>query len=299
MSITNRFSITFETTSGCLTLEYEVNSHSFAQKWFSLFKQETVSNLRTRQNTFSFFDMTDAELQPHIEKLNGLVDSLNEWVDIKIEGKFEPDDHQASINRLHVHFPHLERIETDNQRLTQLADYNDVIHYLEGAYRTRKMKAEDNYSMARMLLCFNGRQTLPIDPDEYRYFDITRRFGDVVCHYPHVGRHPMEVFFAKDMDVPVEQIIPQSRIASDASFNFGSNSRSCDPAVKQRILGELDTFFRQYGEDKLPYRIRDPRFAVGYVQVARLLGGDYELDTLGSEPYRQKLKTAELISINF
>lgn len=200
------------------------------------------------------------------------------------------------MNRLHIHFPDLEENETDQEKLKLLYEYNDLIHYIEGFFSIRNLEQKHHLKKALIHLSFREEDYLPIEENEFKLFNIKRSFGDVVAHYPHIGRNLQEIYFAADISVPDHQIVPQNKISPDSTFYFGTNLL-LEESLKNYIYQDMNRFFQGFGVERLPFNLGDPRLAIGYVQVASLIN-DYEQDDLFNM-YSDKMKDAELIAIRF
>lgn len=290
------FSVAFSSPSETFNLEYNVNDHPFAYKWFDLLKEKKVSDLRLKEKAFANFDYSETNITKYVLKLNSLIDILNTFVQPQIQGYFDINYPQESINRLHVHFPALHNSNIDADKIKSLEEYNDTIHFLETMINSKKIFAEFQLSIAKLYLCFNNNRTLDIKSDEYKLFTIGRTFGDVVAHYPQVGRHMMEVYFAGDINIPNDQLRPQNKVSADCSFSFGSNLGS--DAYISKIKVDIIRFYKSYGLEKLPYDLDDDRCAIGYIPVAKLKN-DYGLSTVMSEAYRNRLQNCKIINISF
>lgn len=234
-------------------LTYVLESHDAAMKWARLINKVNVTMLRSSLNPIRGLDTWDDK----INTLNILIALINEWMSNKI-APFSPNDNIVnSLNRLHVHFPEVHKTETDRSRLGQLAAYNDLIHELETMNHGRVHNRKFTY----ILLCPKGGERIDIDPIDYRYFTPNRRAGELFIHYPHVGRHPLELFVNNDIKCPPDQILPQHKISASHTLRFSD--------VNIRPVA----FKYFYYSSKLvwPYDISDPRLAVGYIKAGTLL----------------------------
>lgn len=241
--------------TGC-TLTYSLFEHEPAQVWASLINKCVPTQLRSTLNPWQNFNLN--ALDDKIIRLEALIDQLNTWLpnDKVILKKWNHDDHQESVNRLHVHFPEQEQTEKDPNRRNQLSEYNDIIHEIEGI--TLRPKQSRPY----LLVCPDGIQEVPLS--DYSQFTAQRRFGELCLHYCHVGRHPFELFSANDVDCPIEQILPQHAVNAYHTLRF-YDSDWMDHWHKQ-------AFKNFYGRSTMRHKLAfdDPKMAFGYISLGTL-----------------------------
>lgn len=247
-----RYRITIANAVQEYDLTYKLDDHSVAQKWAYLMTKSSVSNLRKSLNPWRGLV---SNYEENKNEIVDLIQQLNSWIPEKII--LTGDDwNQEGLNRLHVHFPELEKTETDPVRLKQLSKYNDLIHGLEHQYRNIKRGQERLY----LLLCSDDTQTLPIEDSEYQYFSPTYSVGDLMLHYPHVGRHPFEILSANDLTVPLDQIVCQHRISTYHTLRFFEVKNYRD---------YFDKFYYSSGI-QWPYAVDDPKLAFGYIHLGKI-----------------------------
>ena len=229
-----------------------------ANSWATLISQCDVSSLR---QTLDPWHGTTRSIEDKIKRFNFLIDKLNTWMPVPIIGYFDKHNPVESFNRLHVHFPEYEATETDKDRLDTLFEYNDLIHQIDLGIR----RSNEPY----ILLCPHISIFDDLQEDDYQYFSPEFSFGDLTLHYAHVGRHPMEIAGAKDVNCPPEQIVCQSRISPSHSLRFYNGGKD----TKQR-------FAKFYGESgiKWPYALDDPKLALGYIKLGTLVEVNGSID---------------------
>jgi hypothetical protein len=271
--------------SNNLAIEYKVLETSVAEHWFEHFKLTSLDKLRPEQSIFQNFDISDEFLQAKVNRINQLVDIVNSFVDRPIDGYFDMNYPQESVNRLHVHFP-----EAHGEHNIYLNEYNDLIHLIEASVFERTT----GRSRARMMFCHSDRNPSPIKPNEFKYFTPSRTFGDCFAHYCHVGRHPIELYYANDTNLPDDQIIPQSDISADSLFYFGSDTFHT-PLAMATFRTQFKAFYRRLGESRWPYALDDPRLAVGYLPVAKIA---YR-PMISDQRVRNQISQCELIGFQF
>jgi len=168
------------------------------------------------------------------------------------------DDIQDSVNQFHTHFPE-HKDETDLVRREQLRRYNDLVHAIETADRINKKTNENLH----LLICpdsLDKKVSVDYDLEDYQYFDSKITFGELKIGYNHIGRHPLEIYYAKDVNVPTHQILCEHLIGPIHYLLFFNG--------KDHTVG-FGEFYYSSGI-QWPYALDDPRLAVGSVTVGQL-----------------------------
>jgi hypothetical protein len=236
-------------------LTYKVYTHKPAQTWAKLINNCNVNQLRKSLNPIRAIN----NIEDKINELIQLIEKMNMWIPTKIITFSNDDTIANNLNRLHIHFPELEKSETDTSRLEQLSTYNDLIHELE----TLNVAKKFNKNFSYILICpdiYNELNEL-ISIEDFKYFTPNRNIGDLMLHYCHVGRHPLELYLNNDVNCPVEQIVPQYKISPYHTLRFS------------KFTLDWKKFTNFYYDSKLawPYKIEDPRLAIGYIPIGTLI----------------------------
>jgi len=258
-----------------VTLTYKLEQHRPAQVWAGLIQSHTPNDLRPKLNPWRHF--TKDVLFDLIAELDSLIDQINIWIPNAITSKWDINNHQESVNRLHIHFPEQEKNETDPVKRAQLTRYNDVIHELEGLLYNK------NKLYPRLNICFDDRQTVELELEDYKYFTARRTFGELCLHYPHVGRAPFEVFLAGDFNCPVDQIVPQRLISPDHTLRFYD-----DPFLDHHLKPKFKEFYNK-STLKEVLDFNDPMMAFGYIPMGKLVSD------LSSETVLERVKSCNRI----
>ena len=236
-------------------LTYKVYTHKPAQTWAKLINNCNVNQLRKSLNPIRAIN----NMEEKINELMQLIEKMNLWIPTKIITFSNDDTIANNLNRLHIHFPELEKSETDTSRLEQLSAYNDLIHELE----TLNVAKKFNKNFSYILICPDIHNELNelISIEDFKYFTPNRNIGDLMLHYCHVGRHPLELYLNNDVNCPVEQIVPQYRISPYHTLRFS------------KFTLDWKKFTNFYYDSKLtwPYEITDPKLAVGYIPIGTLI----------------------------
>lgn len=222
-----------------------------ANVWADLISKIGVESLR---ETLDPWHGVTNGLDEKITRFNCIIDQLNTWMPIPIPGYFNKVNPTESLNRLHIHFPEHEKNETCPQRLKDLSEYNDLIHQIDLGLRS-------NNSNLFVLACPHVDHYVNLETTDYQYFTSDFAVGDLMLHYPHVGRHPMEIFSTRDINCPTDQIVCQNRIAPMHTLRFHNGSIN------------KSNFSKFYYSSKLqwPYQLKDPRLAFGYIKIGNLV----------------------------
>ena len=232
-------------------LTYKLYSHGPAQTWAKLINNCNVEQLRKSLNPIRAIN----NIEDKINELIQLIEKMNNWMPTKIIAFNNTDTIENNLNRLHIHFPELEKSETDTSRLEQLSAYNDLIHELE------TLNVAKNFSY--ILICPDSHYELDelISIEDFKYFTPNRNPGDLLLHYCHVGRHPFELYLNNDVNCPADQILPQYKISPFHTLRFS----------KFTVDREKFTNFYYASKLKWPYEITDPRLALGYIPAGTLI----------------------------
>ena len=234
------------------TLVYDLEPHRPAQFWAEVMSSINTSTLRKNFDPWHGVDDSPTTL---ITRLLELVDNLA--LPVTLPTKSWDCNLQELLNRLHIHFPELEKHETDIQVKEWLTEFNDIIHKLEDIERNH-----DGFIWLNILPDSTHEHDL-LDTD-YHLFSASRQFGDLCLHYPHVGRHLLEILKARDLDCPPDQIVTQHKIKAYHSLRFYDDIYSEDEyrgflklLLDRTTLGHF-------------YDFNNPKIAFGYIAMGKL-----------------------------
>lgn len=253
-----QYHLTIGNSSSSYTLVYELEQHRPAQEWARLMLYLDASMLRENFNPWAG-STSNEKRTATTKRLIELIESLNQWIPNKIETQWDVSDFQNTLNKLHIHFPELEQSEKDPVRLSQLTEYNDTIHLLEHLYRNT-----DSERLMLMILP-SMIESVPLKDDEYTLFNPNVKFGEMVLHYPLVGRNVFELLRAKDYNCPVDQIRPQNIITAYHHLRFFN-----DPTDDVSYRASFARFYDK-STIKEKYNIDDPKLAFGFIKIGRLV----------------------------
>lgn len=239
---------------------YRLEDNRVARIWADIMKPLSVTSLYKGAD---HWHGRPEDLNKRISEFNFLIDAINMWIPEKIPGHFDADNAQASLNLLHISFPLQHYKETDPARQSQLRYYNHLLHQIEKSLDSINNPTE-NISIAATPDI--PSKVVPLEDDDYKLFRKTFLFGDLLLHYPHVGRHPYEITTRNDLDCPSDQIICQSTITESHCMQFFPSHMSDE---------KFNEFYQTSGI-KWPYAIDDPKLAVGYIKLGQLISVNYE-----------------------
>lgn len=250
-----KYILTLASDSESYSLTYDLESHHPAQEWARLMSALGASSLRPGFDSWHGLNANPTE---KIDRLLQLAEAMNVWIPEKINTDWCVSKPQESLNAMHVHFPELERTETDPARLAQLTEYNDLIHQVEDLIRN------DKYIWMQLLP--ETEERVALNEEDYSLFHASRHFGELCLHYPHVGRHPMELMKSQDFQCPVDQIVPQHLISAYHTLRYYD-----DPYTEDQYQNALIDFFA-HSTLKDFCHLDDPHMAFGYITLGNLSG---------------------------
>ncbi len=231
-------------------LTYQLESHSVAQRWAHKIASIDSSYIHPSYNAMR--GMGGRSLTALLLELDSLINSLNQWIPDPIVDRVDITQLNASLNRLHIHFPELEASESDSLRLAQLYRYNNIIHEIQYTIKPSPY----------ILMCYSHVDHEPLLESDYSLFRSSWTAGSLLLHYAQVGRHPLELMLSRDLECPQDQIRPQTLLSSSHTMRFFSCPvRSADFAGFYSTSGYL-----------WPYAVEDPRLAVGYIPLGKIMG---------------------------
>ena len=273
MSKHSFYEIVISSNSNRHVLTYRLEPHRPAQVWADMVSKFDVSVIRPSLDPWRGIA---TNWDTKVKDLNNLISELNSWLPNKIDGYWNNENIEESLNRLHVHFPEQEKVETDMSRRRQLTRYNDLIHEMQFLHNVIKNKKEYLY----LLVCPDVHQSnwVELEDDDFLLFRPKVNFGDLTLHYPHAGRHPMELFISRDTTCPADQILPQHKISPFHTLRFFDNEVSPENFKKFYFESNL----------KWPAALEDPRLAVGYINLGKLEYIDHAPWTREDAEYKVK-----------
>lgn len=234
-------------------LTYEFYDNPVAKVIYE--RMKTQPNEVIDREIFKGFGETVEQLR---EKLQCIVDKLKTRIPLEY-------DDILDTNKLHTEFPKYNDLYySDDEVRPLLQKFNTLIHHIEQM---------DRFSHpAFQFACYD--EGIDFEDSWYNEFCPYKRKGEMYMHYPHVGKHYLEIFMDKDYNVPEDQIVLTHKVANTFSFWCGETLvREGDRA--KNLFSDLAEFHEKIAA-KIPYDWGDPRLAIGYVPIGMFVG---DIDT--------------------
>jgi len=167
----------------------------------------------------------------------------------------EADD----LNTLHINFPDMIKTATGKLK-EELSAFNYHLHHLEDFDRG---KVQDPW----FLCAPQNDDGEPLETSDFDLFTPIYMKNHLYMNYPHVGKHLLEIYYDKDLDVPENHIKPHSLIKNTFVCWLGRNGR---PWRRQALTEKVKNYCKKI-QHKLPYDINDKRLAIGHLPLGKLM----------------------------
>lgn len=244
------------------TISYKLYDNPITQLFYS--RMSNQENKVVSRTQFYNFGETEESVQEQLVIVTTRLQELGVVEDTSIE----------SLNNLHESFPN-SHDGSDGEIRTLLRMFNYHIHHLEDIRRKQ-------YNGARFIFaCEDEGVSLPVQALEM--FTVRRKYGELYMHYPHVGKHLLEVFVDNDINVPADHLICTNVMRNTVCGWFGDD-RFVTPEEQNELMIGLFMFYRQIMH-KVPYSWKDPRLAIGYLPLGMLLEPDQDISFIGTHKY--------------
>lgn len=269
-------------------LDFHIRNTRSAQIWASCIEQAQSSGLRESDRFYNFPGHKHSELQSLLQWLENLIEALKKHHPHLEFPTVDPENLQKSINTLHFDFAHsvhvTQLINPENEKAW--SDFNIVLHALESALSNHEYKDLVGVNFCRIDFTWNQPHHQPMPEECYQDFSINKEFGCVYIHYPHVGRHFLEMFTAKDDNLADEHIQPTRFISADTMIYFGPSHGHYHMVHTEKDMKE---WFEKRSErfNRLGHFWGDPKLALGFIPVARLAEPHFNLKEVNG--FQQKI----------
>jgi hypothetical protein len=263
-------SFTLSKTNGSkIELKYQSFENEHSNLWVngieSFIKSEQTLDDCTRVYNFNDYQ---TELDQNIKKCNLIIDDLNSRYSLSIP-YINIKSLQNDINYVHTFF-----VDNENQTDKGWIDLNYYLHGIEIIERAKSKKIQGQifYNLPKPLL-------YDIPTQSYKSFTITKRYGYCYANYPHIGRHILEMFNAKDDEAEDDHVIPMSKIGGGSYLWFG-NSTPFLFDIKRKL--EIRNWFKKNKINEIVnMEWGDPKLAIGWLPVAKLITNIPKEDLIG------------------
>ena len=222
-----------------LTLTYKLYDNSVSRLFYE--RMSTQENRVVSRTQFYNFDETKESVEEELLRISQQLQQLG----------LIADTGQENLNMLHENFPRLHDEHTGEVReLLRMFNYN--IHHLEDISR--------GYNGKRFLFaCEDEGVDLP--EEAYTMFTPQKKFGTLYMNYPHVGKHFLELFGDRDIDIPAEQIQLTNKMCNTVYCWLGDDKFTNQHDLDNLMIS-MFMFYRDI-QHKIPFEWRDPRLAIG------------------------------------
>lgn len=270
------FKIIFKNQEGSeLPLDFQVYDTNIAQRWYSsLVDQCNENNAIREQDRLYNFPNNEWTEEKLVDELNNCIAVINsnEKVIYHLAFVGMPQD---QLNRLHHYFENLRGAVLSPSEFWQRADhnvqealerFNIIIHRAENFYNSTK---KTNALYPRIVCTFNDRIRHELLDDDYQYFTLLRKFGEVYINYCEVGKPLYDVFKDGDEIIGDDNIRPLRYYSADFTITFHERTHYS----VNRFLEAMNNWWDDNTNSLLDlgFKKNDPKNAIGNIPVAKLL----------------------------
>jgi hypothetical protein len=249
-----------------LSLDYRPFDLEHSQLWIksiaSFIAREQILDDTNRVYNFNDYDV---EIQNLLDNCNSTINQLNDLYSLSIP-VIRKEYLQDDVNFVHTFF-----VDADRQNDMSLPwiKLNDYLHGLEIIERRGKTKFQ-----GQVFCTLPDPIKYPIPNNSYSFFTTKKNFGYCYANYPHVGRHILEMYNARDEDAHDDHVLPQHKIAGDFYLWFGNNTSDSFDAYR---MNDIEHWFKEKQIDTIVnMQWGDPRLAIGWLPVAEI---DHTVET--------------------
>jgi hypothetical protein len=236
---------------------YELDDHRVARVWADLMRNMVVTDLY--KGADPWHGKSD-DLSRRVDEFNFLVDAINTWAQEKIL-RFDVNNSVESLRRLQVSKDQYIYQQLSSDQSQQLRYFGYLINQIE---RALSMQTTGKESIS-IQVTPHYPTMIALENDDYKLFRKKFAFGDLLLHYPHMGKSPYELASKKENNCTAHQIVCQHAVSQGHVMRF-SPSLMTD--------AEFAEFYTASGIE-WPYQLNDPRLAVGYIRLGRLIEVNY------------------------
>tara|TARA_B110000503_G_scaffold99799_1_gene149293 strand:+ start:27593 stop:28483 length:891 start_codon:yes stop_codon:yes gene_type:complete len=269
-----KFKLVFnDTANNEFELIYKVYSNSTAVRWFTaLVEQCNKDNCILEKDRFYNFPDNNWTEEIIVRELNNCIEIINNKKPVIFHTAYVGMP-QEQLNHLHHYFEDLRGgilTPTDfwsnatKQEQESLERYNVIIHRAENFYSN----AAHRFFNPRIVCRFNNRTRYDMIDEDYQYFTLVRKFGEVYINYCEVGKPLYDVYKDGDNIVGEDNIRPLKYYSSDFTVYFHNRSN-------ERVNIFLEGMNRWWDSNNnyltaLGFTKDDPKNAIGNIPVAMI-----------------------------
>ncbi len=261
-----------------LHLQYIPRQTNVAKRWIeSLNLAYRQSEILESTRWYNFPGHLYSSISDVGKKLNQCIEQLNRIYPNLIQGQFDENRIQDSINLLHTHFVDQHSIikENDFEAQQLWSEFNNDLHALEAIMRAQN----DPVRESSIVVTWKNNFRVQLKGQDDNEFTISKKFGTCYLSYCQVGRHFYELFLSDDQVADDEHVQPLQYSSADTYFWFGqSTSKEFD----QRRYEKMRVWFQKQQERfrKMGYEWGDSSIRWGWVPVADI---NYETKSRADE----------------
>jgi hypothetical protein len=258
------------------TLKYKVYNTPIAVKWYESLCKQVLNKDNKVKESDRLYNFPDDEWNEEkiVSELNKCIETINSKTKVIMHTAFVGMP-QEQLNHLHHYFEELRGASKNsadyylnaspNERLA-LERYNVIIHraenfYLENTINTSKVSP-------RIVVTFKGRKKELLADNDYEYFTLHRKFGEVYINYCEVGKPLYDVYKDNDDIVGEDNIRPLKWYSPDFTAYFFNRPIE----TVENFLQGMDLWWDQNNNylTALGFTKGDPKNAIGNIPVAML-----------------------------
>jgi len=241
-----------------------------AIRWFNALKEHCSKDnqIKEKDRLYNFpnIDWSEEKL---VDELNKSINIINFPNKVIFHNAFI-NMPQTQLNHLHHYFEKLRggilspaqywKNANEKQRHA-LEYYNVLIHRAESFYNRNK-----STNSPRLVCTFKDRKRYSLYDEDYPYYTLVRKFGEVYINYCEVGKPLFDVFKDGDDIVGDDNIRPLKYYSADFTVSFYNT-------LQQRldiVLEKMNKWWyknEKYLND-LGFVKNDPKNAIGNIPIA-------------------------------
>ena len=256
-----------------LTLTYNINETSIAQRWATLLDEAIQQYTIDDPKRLYGFDTLDIERQKAVDAINHCVDVINEYSPGFVERRMTPELIQDDLNYLHHIFevyhgmlnkPHEFFLEAPKEVRQALGQLNLEVHRCEAMAEgtVRKM-------LPTHLVTYYDQPRGPgirtLEDRDYEHFTDYFEYGTVYLLYVEIGKTLQDMAIDDDDHISDEAYKPFRHYASDFVIRYWESS-----------VGSINKFRKIYkahydaNETFYEYKYSHPYNRPGNIPLAKL-----------------------------
>jgi len=252
--------VTFLFSNGTtnVPVNYKPYDNEHTNLWLNSMR-DMVENHREDCNGNHLYNFSgEDELSTKIDLCNDTIDKLNTTFDVGIKN-INAATVVEDINFVHTYFVDKLHNDTTPDQLWHELNFN--------LHATESVLNYDSFAGMAFIELFDSI-TYDLPESAYEHFTPTKKYGMCYANYPHVGRHILEMFNARDTFAEDDHILPMTQINAGSYLWFGKDSKYDHNQFMQAIG-------KWYDDAGIQQRINmewgDPKLAVGWLPVAEMV----------------------------